>query len=105
MEILISLLKRELKIKNEKIIFKIIFINIFILSIIIVILSTIGIETNKFNEIISEKVNETNNIKLELDTIKFKLDPKELSLFLETKKPKNKLSQYFDTCPIRKNLH
>ena len=53
----------------------------------IIILSTIGIETNKFNEIISEKVNETNKIKLELDTIKFKLDPKELSLFLETKNP------------------
>ncbi len=65
------------------------FLFIFLMiSAVIVILSTIGIETNKFNEIISEKVNETNNIKLELATIKFKLDPKELSLFLETKNPK-----------------
>lgn len=72
----------------KKIFLKLFLFIFFIFSIVIIILSTIGIETNKFNEIISEKVNETKNIKLELDTIKFKLDPKELSLFLETKNPK-----------------
>ena len=37
---------------------------------------------------ISDKISKTRNINLELFTIKFKLDPKELSLFLETKDPK-----------------
>ena len=54
----------------------------------IVILSTAGIETNKFNNLISEKANETKKINLKLDTIKFKINPKELSLFLETQNPK-----------------
>ena len=45
-------------------------------------------ETNKFNKLISDKVYESKNIILELEKIKFKLDPQELSLFLETKSPK-----------------
>jgi hypothetical protein len=56
-----------------------------ILILFILILSTIGIETNKFNNIISNKINQTNNnINLELNTIKFKFDIKQVSLFLET---------------------
>ena len=54
----------------------------------ILILTTIGIETNKFNKFIINKVFQDKNINLDLDTIKFKLDPKKLSLFLETKRPK-----------------
>ena len=54
----------------------------------ITILSTIGIKTNKFNKLISEKVYQQKNINLELDKIKFKLDIKEFSLFLETQNPK-----------------
>ena len=70
-----------------------IFLNslIFILIsifIFIVILSTKGIETSKFNILISNKISKTKNINLELDTIKFKIDPRELSLFLETENPK-----------------
>ena len=61
----------------KKIFLNLFLILFFILSILIVILSTIGIETNKFNEIISQKVNETKNINLKLDSIKFKLDLKE----------------------------
>ena len=66
------------------------FILIFFLSlvIILIVLSTIGIETKKFNKLISSKINQTNKIQLELNTINFKLDPKKLSLFLETQKPK-----------------
>ncbi len=60
----------------------------FLLIILITILSTFGIETNKFNNFISEKAVQTKNINLKLNTIRFKLDPKELSLFLETKNPK-----------------
>ena len=55
---------------------------------VVILLSTIGIETKKFNNLISEKASQTKNINLELDTIKFKLNPKELSLYLETQNPK-----------------
>ena len=61
----------------------------FILILLIIVLSTKGIETNKFNSLISKKINQTNNnINLQLTTIKFKLDIKEVSLFLETANPK-----------------
>ena len=60
----------------------------FILTSLITILSTIGVETNKFNNLILKKINQTNNnISLELTTIKFKLDIKEISLFLDTNSP------------------
>ena len=65
----------------------------FALSIItifvslMVILSTTGIKTNKFNNFISEKVSQSKNIELKLNTVKFKINPKEISLFLETEKP------------------
>ena len=51
-------------------------------------LSTVGIETDKFNKIITEKINNSKKIKLDLKTINFKLDIKQLSLFLEAKKSK-----------------
>ena len=54
----------------------------------IIVLSTTGIETNKFNKIISDKASQTKNIFLKLNTINFKIDPRKLSLFLETKNPK-----------------
>ena len=73
---------------------------------VVILLSTIGIETKKFNNLISEKASQTKNINLELDTIKFKLNPKELSLYLETQNPKiiyrsvsvpvKKIKVYFD---------
>ena len=53
----------------------------------ILILSIFGIETDKFNNLISEKASQSNNIELKLNKIKFKLDFKELGLFLETKNP------------------
>ena len=52
------------------------------------ILATIGLETNKFNNFIQKKINNTNtNIFLELITVRFKLDIKNISLFLETTNP------------------
>ena len=64
---------------------------ILILSIIILflsILSTTGIETKKFNNLISKKIKTSNkDINLILNTIKFKLDIREMSLFLEAKNP------------------
>ena len=48
-----------------------------------------GLETNKFNNFLSQSIYQSNsNIDVQLDTIKFKLDIKEISLFLETKNPK-----------------
>ena len=65
-----------------------IYIIFLLLIILLTTLSTIGINTNKFNKLISDKISETKNVDLELSVIQFKLDPKELSLFLETKEPR-----------------
>ena len=67
-------------------------INLFLLLLLIfagfiLTLSTIGIETNKFNKLISDKAYQTKNINLDLKAIRFKLDLKQLSLFLETLDP------------------
>ena len=72
----------------KKILKNLIIIIIVLLFLLVATLSTIGIQTNKFNKLISDKISQTKNINLILDTIKFKLNPKELSLFLETKNPK-----------------
>ena len=56
---------------------------------LLVLLATSGVETNRFNTVISQKINQSNNkIKLDFKTIKFKLDIKQIGLFLETKKSK-----------------
>ena len=62
---------------------------IFITFVIaLIFISTFGIETKKFNNLFSQKINENyKQISLELNTIRFKLDIKELSLFLETNNP------------------
>ncbi|MDC1130269.1 hypothetical protein OAS59_00005, partial [Pelagibacteraceae bacterium] len=72
----------------KKIIVSLTLIIIFILISLIMLLSTIGIETNKFNSFISNKIiQNNNNIDLKLTAVNFKLDLKEISLFLETKNP------------------
>ena len=56
--------------------------------LLIIILSTIGFKTDKFNESISNRVAESNkDISLKLEKIKFKFDVKAFNLFLETKNP------------------
>ena len=71
----------------KKIIFNIILLVVILFLALIILLSTIGIETNKFNKLISKKVFLTKNVDLNLETIKFKIDPKKLSLFIETQNP------------------
>ena len=71
----------------KKLIFKSFLSIIFLLIASIVLLSIKGIETNKFNKLITDKAVQTNKIKLKLDTIKFKINPKEFNLFLETQNP------------------
>ena len=66
---------------------------IFTLTVVLIffttILATVGIESNKFNNLISKKINQTNNnLNLQLTTIKYKLDIREISLFLDTNNPK-----------------
>ena len=51
------------------------------------ILATNGFETNRFNKFVSNKLNQTKNIDLKLEKIKFKIDLQNLSLFLETQNP------------------
>ena len=71
----------------KKIVSYLILFTIISIITLIVILSTTGIETNKFNKLITEKTSQAKNIDLNLKTIKFKINPKELSLFLETQSP------------------
>ncbi len=67
---------------------KISIIFILILGIFITILSITGFETDRFNEIISQKIIENNNkVSVKLQKIKFKIDIKKLSLFVETNGP------------------
>ena len=54
----------------------------------LLILSTNGIETERFNNLILKKINQTSgNIKLTISSIKFKLDLREASLYAETTDP------------------
>ena len=64
----------------KKIIINLFFLIFFLFSTLILILSTFGIETNKFNNLIVQKVNQTNIVELKLKTIKFKLDLKRTEL-------------------------
>ena len=73
----------------KKIISILILTAIAVLVFFTIILATSGMETERFNNIISKKISKTNSyINLKLTTIKFKLDIKEMSLFLETSEPK-----------------
>ena len=72
----------------KKIFSTFIFLILILISLIIIVLSTTGIETNKFSSFISKKVLQLNNdIKLDINTIKFKFDINEMSLFLGTINP------------------
>ena len=76
----------------------------FLLSLIflVLLLSTIGIETDKFNKLITNKISKSKNIDLQLQTLNFKLDLRELSLFIETQNPKiNYINQTIPTQSVR----
>ena len=71
----------------KKLLINLTLVSLLFFIILLITLSTIGIKTNKFNEFIKEKISEKGKINLELKSIKFKIDPKKLSLFLETENP------------------
>ncbi len=65
-----------------------IFISFIIVGGILLVLSTTGYETQRFNKILITKIEESNkDISLKLQKIKFKFNFKNQSLFLETKNP------------------
>ena len=71
----------------RKIIYSFLSLVLFLFIILTLLLSTIGIETDKFNKLIIDKALFTKNISLKLNTIKFKINIKKVSLFLETLSP------------------
>ena len=83
----------------KKIISIFIYLILFLFVASALTLMTIGISTNKFNNLISEKISQANNnVKFNFNYIKFKLDIKKISLFLETIEPKIKFHD--NTIPI-----
>ncbi len=65
------------------------FLFLFLFLILFIsILSTRGVETDRFNKLITNKIAKSKNIKLQLQTINFKLDLREFSLFIDTQNPK-----------------
>ena len=72
----------------RKIIYNLILFLLLSLILLISILSTIGIETNKFNKLIVNKISKSKNIDLQLQAINSKLDIRNLSLFILTQNPK-----------------
>ena len=73
----------------KKIIYSFLLIILSLTIFIIFYLSTIGVETSKFNELIISKIKEKDsNIQLSLDKIKIKLDIKKFQVYLTALYPK-----------------
>ena len=98
----------------KKVIFTLILLIIFLITSLITVLISTGVETNKFNNLISKKIEENNqNISLEFKKIKFKFDIKNFSLFLNTndpiiyykevKIPLKNIKVYLDLIPLIKS--
>ena len=96
----------------RKIIYNLFLFLLFSFILLISILSTVGIETDKFNKLITNKVADSKNIKLQLQAINFKLDLRNFSLYIETQNPKinynnqsipaENLKVYIDFIPLLK---
>ncbi len=72
----------------RKILLSLIILIFFSLITLTLIISTIGLETKRFNNVISQKINAGNrNLNIKLKSVKFKFDIKEISLFLNTDNP------------------
>ena len=72
----------------KKIIYSFFLILLSLISFLIIYLSTIGLETSKFNNIIINKIKEKDtDIQISLDKIKIKFDLKKIQLYLSTIEP------------------
>ena len=73
----------------KKFLYSIFLIIIFLFTMVVIYLSSIGHETSKFNNLIIKEIKKKNStIDLELKKIKVKLDIKKIQLFLSTNNPK-----------------
>ena len=57
----------------KKIVTNSILFAVITLIVLIILLSTSGIETNKFNKLITEKTSQEKNINLKLESVKFRI--------------------------------
>ena len=62
----------------------------FFIIFLLITLSTIGIKTDRFNALYQKNKSNKQFLDLKLNYVKFKLDIKKLSLFLETSEPEIK---------------
>ena len=88
----------------RKIIYNLFLLLIFPLILFIIVLSTIGIETDKFNKFNINKILQSKNINLQLQTINFKLDLKNLVYLLKLK-IQLLLNWSSDTCTKCKSIY
>ena len=86
---------------------------LLVLIFLVILLSTKGFETDRFNGLISSKIKDSGeNLEVNLEKIKVKLDLKKFNIFLNTNNPKikyynidlpiNKIDIYFDFFSIFK---
>ena len=87
MGILINLLRRVLKINNEKNSKDFYFISLISIFLLLGFYQQMVFKPENLMIFYQRINNSNNNVKTRLNDIKFKLDIKELSLFLETKNP------------------
>ena len=72
-----------------KFFFRLFFLLIVIAISIVIFLTYIGLETDKFDDLIKNKTNEiNNNVKLDFIKTKIHLNPTELNLVVKLQKPK-----------------
>jgi hypothetical protein len=73
----------------KKIIYSFILITLSLITLVIIYLSFVGLETSKFNKIVINKIEEIDpNIQLSIEVIKIKLDLEKIQLHFSTVKPK-----------------
>ena len=73
----------------KKIIYSFFLITLSLILLIIIYLSTFGLETSKFNNVIINEIKKKNsNIKLSLEEIRIKFDLEKTQIYLSTTKPK-----------------
>tara|TARA_A100001015_G_scaffold265465_1_gene313858 strand:+ start:2220 stop:4391 length:2172 start_codon:yes stop_codon:yes gene_type:complete len=72
----------------------------FFIVLFFTILSTLGVETDRFNKLITNKIANSKDIELKLKILNFKLDLREFSLFVETQNPK--ITYISQTIPAKK---
>jgi hypothetical protein len=73
----------------KKIIYSFLLITLSLIVLAIIYLSTVGIETSKFNNIIINEIKKKDaNVQLSLDKIKIKFDLEKIQIYLSTVRPK-----------------